>query len=278
MTALIEVETGRLGYHEVVQHVLKNGRPRNPRGLQTYDAGWTTVVIHDPSDQLPLGVGRNLSRAVAAAEAVQLIGGFSAPELLFRISPNFRRFAQPDTQRFHGAYGERIKNQLACVLNKLHRDPDTRQAVVTLWDPWLDNLHDRRDYPCTVALRASITDGRLDLDVLMRSNDVVLGFPYDIFQFGQLQATLARLLDLPLGVYRHTAWSLHLYETDLDAARRVAAAPPGRPEVQPAGVGRPGDPLREVGIRALQLSTGRVADPTESEKWYAGALAPYVPR
>ena len=50
----------------------------------------------------------------------------------------------------------------------------------------------------------------------MRSNDVWWGLPYDVFQFTQLQLTLARLLDVAPGEYTHMVGSLHAYERDAD--------------------------------------------------------------
>ena len=48
----------------------------------------------------------------------------------------------------------------------------------------------------------------------MRSNDLWMGFPYDVFQFTCLQTLLAMELDVELGTYTHVAGSLHLYERD----------------------------------------------------------------
>lgn len=281
MTSLLSIRSGRSGYHEVVQHVLKYGRRRAPRGLATLDAGWVTVEMHDPADSLPLDCGRGLSPAIAAVEAVQLIGGFSDPALTVRVGPRFERFVESDTHQFHGAYGVRVGNQIACALTRLRADPDSRQAVITLWDPWLDNVPGKRDYPCTVALRLSLWNDRLDLDVVMRSNDCFLGAPYDWWQFSQLQLTCARVLDVPAGVYRHTAWSLHIYESDVERAEAVTA--PTSPMVwstgiRPMGLGRPGDSIHAVALRARALAGhGQpLTDPTISEEWYRDRLAPHL--
>lgn len=274
MTRVIRINTGREGYAEVLRLVLDRARPRRPRGLPTRDAGVVTVEIADPTDMLATGTGRGLDPAIAAAEAAQLIGGYSNPEMMIKISERFRDFLDEDTGRFHGAYGVRIGGQLGQAVRKIERDRDTRQAIINLWDPWLDNQPGKRDIPCTVALRLSLWDDRLDLDVLMRSNDAYLGFPYDIFQFGQLQLTAARLLDVEAGTYRHTAWSLHVYERDLEAAGRVHNPPPEASLHRPLGIGRPGlDGYASTQARARALQTKLPDEPTESERWYRRALA-----
>lgn len=266
-----------------------------------------TIQLESPLDALAVGTGRRLSSRIAAAEALQLIGGFSEPEWLCKIAPAFERYREdieidttpaPDGPShfehvpwFHGAYGNRIRiySQLDTAVRRLHESPSTRQAVVSLWQPELDTEDSHLDYPCTVALnfRRSGTryrqHDRLDTQVLMRSNDVWTGTPYDIFMFTQLQLTLCRVLDLEPGTYTHTAWSAHLYLTDFDASYRVT----DRTETRTTrldyvtGIGREGDDLDAVRRRAYEIYlvvTGQLerADfdkPTQSEEWYLDVLS-----
>jgi thymidylate synthase len=46
----------------------------------------------------------------------------------------------------------------------------------------------------------------------MRSNDIWMGFPYDVFSFTAMQCLMAMELGLGIGTYTHIAGSLHLYE------------------------------------------------------------------
>src|SRR5688572_11061235 len=125
--------------------VVRYGDVRSPRGLPTYDLGPTTVVMYRSATALPIGVCRNLSRQIAAAEAVQLVGARSMPDLIIAASKTFTQF-QEDTGVFHGAYGVRIGDQLIHAVNKIKSDRDTRQAGIILWDPWRDNQPGKKDY------------------------------------------------------------------------------------------------------------------------------------
>lgn len=235
---------------------------------------------------------------IAAAEALQLTGGFSEPAWLCRIAPQFERFREdfkvdltetaeyPRTERvpwLHGAYGNRIMNsfQLEAAVRRLRADSTTRQAVVTLWRPEVDTEDGHLDYPCTVALNFR-RDGRildkLNMQVLMRSNDAWLGTPYDIFMFTQLQLTLCNVLNLQPGTYTHTAWSLHLYETNVEESYNVTDSVITRPARMEhvAGVGRAwsGASLADTQLRARQLALtpDQVGDPTDGERWYVDLL------
>ena len=54
----------------------------------------------------------------------------------------------------------------------------------------------------------------------MRSNDAFIGLPHDVFCFTMLQEIIAADLGVQLGTYRHMVGSLHIYDSDADAARR----------------------------------------------------------
>lgn len=278
--SVLRARTGRAVYREVLGQVLAHGRYRSPRGLKTLDLGMCVIELTEPTDALPLGMRPQLSKRVAAAEAIQLIGGFSNPKLMLDASPRFARYAESDG-RFHGAYGQRVGMQVALALRKLVRDRETRQAVVTLWDPSLDNQVNKKDYPCTVALRFSLENDALCLDVIMRSNDAWLGLPYDLFQFTQLQLTAARTLGVIAGSYRHTVWSMHLYTDDLPSAELAAVAhlaegPPYTPD------GIDGLPLEspyfnvQNRARALAAPGSPQWEPpwTRGEEWYRAQLLP----
>lgn len=270
MATLITGASGIDVYRRLVNYVLAGGDRRNPRGLATNDLGYTTVELDSPYNALPLGLGRNLSRRIAAAEAVQLIGAFADPQLLLDASPNFKNYVEDDGT-FWGAYGRRIGTQLREACTKLSQDHSTRQALITLWDPMLDNQPHKRDYPCTMLLGFSFSPtGLLELDVTMRSNDVWKGFPYDIFQFTQLQLTVARLLKVEPGRYRHHTYSLHIYESDaLAAAEFIRRSDVAHTEEQPTGFGAPGDNLLTIQQRARTVAYATTAtSSTDSERWY----------
>lgn len=52
------------------------------------------------------------------------------------------------------------------------------------------------------------------MKVMMRSNDVVLGFTNDLFTFTMFQEYVSSQTGIPLGTYSHFASSFHIYERD----------------------------------------------------------------
>ncbi len=222
-------DTGVASLRGLTTMLIADGSPVEVRGQLTREL--TDVVIEIAQPQFPQmdGIGRNWNRRIAVAEFLQLVGGFSEPDVMVDIAPNFERFL--DDGRFWGAYGERSQSpgfvgarsdsQFADVVRKLTDDPGSRQAVVTLWNPQRDNVEGKHDYPCTLSLQFRIREERLELTTTMRSNDVWWGWSYDLFQFTQLQHTVANCLGLEAGHYHHFVNSLHIYERDIDAALQL---------------------------------------------------------
>ena len=58
----------------------------------------------------------------------------------------------------------------------------------------------------------------------MRSNDIYLGFPYDVFVFTMIQRYVAGAIDMEVGPYHHHVGSMHLYDTNSEAARGYVGA------------------------------------------------------
>ena len=101
-------------------------------------------------------------------------------------------------------------NQIDYVIDLLKRQPDTRQAVITILGM---KEHDTFtfDTPCTYAIQFTIVKNRLNMCVTMRSNDLWYGFCNDQYQFSKLQEMMSNELEIEIGTYYHFAHNLHLY-------------------------------------------------------------------
>lgn len=213
------------GYVDVIKDVTDHGSEVVSRGMEHREViGYGLHVLY-PEFSLVTGTGRVLNPGIAYYEALSLIAGESYVRLLDRVSDDkFDSFKDGDV--LHGAYGPRIRSQMPAVIRRLADDNGSRQAVVVIYDPVLDTYQNRRDLPCTVSLQFMVRDDALHMVTHMRSNDVYLGLPYDVFQFTQLQATVAACLNMGLGTYHHLVGSMHLYERDLASAAKVFSRVP----------------------------------------------------
>lgn len=252
--------------------VLANGRPVAPRGKATVEVLGASLCLTDPRRRLvDVAPVRVLNPAFAAAEAVWILSGSDDP-WIYEYNRRLTRYA--DHGRLMGAYGPRLRrwhgitDQLSQVRELLSEDPGSRRAVVQLFDPGRD-FAGYKDVPCTLGYRFFLRDGSLHMRTTMRSQDLWLGFGYDIFTATLIQELLAGWLGAGLGGYCHQVDSLHLYAQDLPAARRLP--PVAAPGLAAAPLSGPWE-----GFDGL-LGTVIAGGPVGCEGWaeIAGVLASY---
>lgn len=221
MAELVRVSNNHDGYLEVINTLFEKGVKQESRNGTTLEVQDLMIEVANPLEMAPNGVRPGYAVSIGWVEGLQLIAGITDSALTAQVQPNFRAFMEHEDARFWGAYGPRLRDQLPIIVGRLAADPDTRQAVTTLWDPKYDAAGGKKDHPCTTAFVFQIRDGKLNMSTLMRSNDLFHGWPYDSQQFAMLQLTMAGVLEVPVGTYTHHAVSAHLYEPHWAAAREM---------------------------------------------------------
>ncbi|WP_017601116.1 thymidylate synthase [Nocardiopsis lucentensis] len=235
----IEAASANELFSAAAHTVMSEGSPVAPRGGATREVLGAHLLLRDPRRRLisapPI---RILNPAFAVAEAVWILSG-SDDAWIFDYNRRLAEFADDGVLR--GAYGPRLRrwrgviDQLDRVRHLLLEDPDTRRAVIQLYDPGLDSAPNK-DVPCTLGFRFFLRDGRLRMHTTMRSQDLWLGFCYDVFTFSVLHELMAHWVGAELGEYHHHVDSLHLYAEHWDAALRLPTAPAPSPRSAPLAV------------------------------------------
>lgn len=215
----------------LIEDILRNGDVVSPRGKQTFERPQKTLVVGMTRPVLTVPQ-RKLSYQGMAAEAHWILTGDNTLAGIAPWLPKMKDFSD-DGVTLAGAYGPRIRSQLDYVVAKLLQDQDTRQATLSIWTP---NPEPSKDYPCTVAMdfkiRTTYGKRRLNMHVFMRSSDVWLGIPYDVFSFSmvahlvccRLNTALGQQIDgwLQPGALFLTAASSHLYKENWLSALECA--------------------------------------------------------
>ena len=208
-----------------IERVLLTGEKSAPRGLPIKEVLHHTHRI-DMDHPIISIKERRLNYAFMLTEARWILEGDNQLAPLHAVNKQMQKFSD-DGVTLSGAYGPRFVSQLDFVVNKLLEDPDTRQATLTLWTP---NPRPSKDIPCTVAMDFKVRGGLLHAQVFMRSSDVWLGLPYDIFAFTCMaEQVRERLISqgggnyklLELGTLYLTAASSHLYEEHWEKAALI---------------------------------------------------------
>ena len=204
---------------EVIQTLTSIKRPIDSRNGPCYEMLAYGGMLTNPKNAWLTSSIRKASAAYAAAELLWYLSGESKVDMLEQYAPSYRKFVGGH-QIAKGAYGARIaaENQIERVVQVLKMNPDSRQAIMTMF--WPSDLarvalnNDFDDVPCTLSLQFLIRKGHLSLIANMRSNDAWRGLPYDVWCFTRIQTIIAAMLGVPVGLYVHQAGSMHIYEND----------------------------------------------------------------
>ena len=186
------------------------------------------TIIDDPTRNILKSPIRKLPMRYAVGELLWYLSGNPSLKAIRLYTSAWDRMSD-DNKTVNSNYGYRIQHavdentgemfdQLKMVEEMLTKDPASRQAVIHIKQPRNLLKYPSKDVNCTVCLQFFIREEKLYMTVYMRSNDLWMGFPNDVFQFTCIQIYLAMRLGIELGSYTHIAGSLHLYERDYKKA------------------------------------------------------------
>ena len=121
---------------------------------------------------------------------------------------------------YHGRlfdWGERLMvdgqpvhvNQINYIVEKLKSSPVSRRAIAITWNPVIDEKLD--DCPCLQLVQCVLREGKLDMRVVFRSNDMLTAAGANMYALVQLQKSIAEKLGVPCGTYTHISLVPHIY-------------------------------------------------------------------
>jgi thymidylate synthase len=240
-------------FRDAAKTLLKDGKEVKVKENLTLELHPFTLILEDPTKRTLVYPGRGNNPFSTLFETLWVLSGnnnikdlkfflpraadFSDNGVDWRAGYGTRIFrhlginserANGIVEPKKGSEWEYIKNrpvdQFEYVYNTLRSDPTSRQAVITIWDPAKEcTVEKSKDYPCSNYLTFLIRDGKLDLTLNMRSNDILWGFSsINVYEFTVLQEIMANMLGVEVGTYYHTANSFHCYKTGFNAEKNFA--------------------------------------------------------
>lgn len=240
-------------WYDALVEILIKGDSLPSRDGPTKEVLGYVARLSDPRAHFLFNPIRKVSPAYAAAELLWFLSGQRVVHALTPYAPQYARFCNEGELNIlqsgdegpagtkqnvlyaHGAYGYRLDRrfggrcQLENIIRMLQADPMSRQAVITLYDAGMDQEKatsgDKKDIPCTLSLNFILRDGKLNCQGTMRSNDIWLGLPHDIWAFTSIQLLVAEALGVEVGWYQHSAMSLHLYDRNRAKADEAVKSP-----------------------------------------------------
>lgn len=215
----------------------RKGSERDSRNGKVRELTFVNFSIENPLEREIRLAERKHSIVAQIAETMWVLSGSDDIEWLGRYLPRAKDFSD-DGKTWRGAYGKRLRkwprrdgsgdviDQLRYVVDLLKKDPDSRQAVMTIFDPVVDTAPGK-DIPCNNWLHFLIRDNQLHLHVAVRSNDLIWGWSgINYFEWSTLLEVVASLLNVEVGKMHFSISSLHVYEPHWKRARNIMWAKP----------------------------------------------------
>lgn len=189
------------------------------------------TILTNPYRRCVGGYNRNINIFFLLAEAMWIVLGRKDVKTLVLFNKNMEKFSD-DGETFHAPYGFRLRHwgirtedkfeegmstgqgmdQVINAIKLLSENPNSRQVVMSIWNPNFDLGFKTKDIPCNDMIMLKIRHGQLITTIQNRSNDLHWGLPTNIFQFSFLTEIIAACLGISLGTQTHNSQSLHIYE------------------------------------------------------------------
>lgn len=222
MSESIVGQTLNSAYHELCQKLVSQGKREMGRQQGAIFALHDVeLVINNPRATVLTLPYRNMSRTYAAGEFCLYLEGTDDVEDFAYYSKSWRKLAK-EGGFVNSAYGERWFSEISgerlkfCI-QQLVDNPETKNAIVMVRDQ-RDIEPGLKDRCCTLFHHFWIEDGKtLHMRTCMRSSDIWLGLPYDVFAFTRLFQFVLYSVNkksgktYKMGTYIHQMLNVHAY-------------------------------------------------------------------
>ena len=208
-----------------VANIMANGLNASPRGMAIKEELFARNVLLNPRSRGIMSEARSTDLWYAFGE---LFWYLSRSQYLVDIqyySPSIGKYSD-DGITLNSAYGyvmgEKYGDQIGQAIRVLRLDRDSRQSIIVLRHP--NEVFDEttKDQICTIALQLFIRNEKLHMGTVMRSNDLFVGFVFDVFCFTMIQEFIAACLGVEVGPYTHISNSLHIYSQHFDVCSKLS--------------------------------------------------------
>lgn len=221
---ILEARNPDQGLAQALQQVLLYGIPTDSRnGPVLRFSTPVTTAWTSPLQRVSFSAVRDANPAFALMEALWMLAGRNDIKTMGFYAKQMLSYSD-DGETQNAAYGHRWRthfghDQLDEVVEILKKDPNSRQAVVQIWDH-VDLTKSTKDKACNTQAIFDIVHGCLNMTICNRSNDIIWGcYGANVVHFSLLLEYMANRIGVPVGTYYQMSNNLHLY-TEFDITKR----------------------------------------------------------
>lgn len=192
-----------------------------------------TVTYLNPRERVLFNEARDCNPFFHLMESLWMLAGRNDVAPMAYYSSGISDIASDDGVTFNGAYGHRWRcniltqynerlgayegkdvDQLPLIIKQLREKPNSRRVVLQMWNVEDDllKIDTTKDVCCNTNAYFLLNNGKLDMTVCNRSNDMIWGMlGANVVHFSILQEYLAAHIGVEVGRYNQFTNNLHVY-------------------------------------------------------------------
>jgi len=234
MVRCINVHNVNQGLAEGLRLLAHSGVSKSSRNGPVIRCREPVITTYtDPTARVLFSPLRDANPFFHVMEALWMLAGRNDLPWLAQFNKNMLSYSDDGGRTQPGAYGYRWRkhfgyDQLNEVVARLAGDNDDRRTVLAMWDAGqhsdpgeynappiigdLINAQFSADVPCNTHAYFEIQDGKLNMTVLCRSNDIWWGaYGANAVHFSFLLEYVAAMVGVDVGVYNQFSNNFHIY-------------------------------------------------------------------
>lgn len=205
--------------------------PSRNGAVRVWDGPVVTHYLH-PRRRVLFCPLRNANPFFHLFESLWMLGGRNDLPWLAQFNKQMAAYSDDGGKTQPAAYGHRWRSyfgydQIGVIVEELRGNPNTRRAVLAMWDAFGAHETDVRqwpgdlvaanmgsaDVPCNTHCYFTVRGNRLSMGINCRSNDILWGaYGANAVHFSVLLEYLAAHCGYEVGEMVQYSWNWHLYE------------------------------------------------------------------
>jgi thymidylate synthase len=212
-------------YLDLMQDILDNGEPKEDRtGTGTLSV-FGRQMRFDLQQGFPLLTTKKLHFKSIAYELLWFLRGDTNIKYLNDNGVKIWNEWSDENGNLGPIYGKQWRHwetskgevdQIKKVIRDIKNNPNSRRLLISAWN--IGDLDKMALEPCHLLFQFYVSCGKLSCQLYMRSNDLLLGNPYNIASYALLTHMVAQQCELEVGELIWVGGDVHLYNNHIKQA------------------------------------------------------------
>ena len=221
-------------YHDLVQHVLKNGNEKGDRTGTGTKSVFGYQMRFNLSEGFPMVTTKKLHLKSIIYELLWFLKGDTNINYLTENGVKIWNSWADKNGDLGPVYGHQWRNwnsdevdQITEVIHTLKNNPNSRRMLVSAWNPSVlpdtsksfdENVANGKAAlpPCHAFFQFYVADGKLSCQLYQRSADIFLGVPFNIASYALFTEMMAQVCGYQAGEFIHTFGDAHIYNNHIE--------------------------------------------------------------